>query len=140
MTKYTVASQRRAGRRENTTPAIWRGIGCLLILTVPFVSFVLAAATVQLGIDKQWPLPYQLMGYPAMPNLLWKVPGFVPVLAFIQSQRDLYAVLTVTVVYVVALGALISLMYSIIYRLVGPSRYGPLDVPPPSIKVKRYKR
>jgi hypothetical protein len=140
MTKYTVASQRRAGRQQQATPAIWRGIGCLLILVVPFISYVLAAATVQLAVDKQWPMPYQLMGYPVMPNLLWKVPGFVPVLAFIQAQRNLYAVLTVTVVYVVALGTLISLVYSIIYRLVGPSRYGPLDVPPPSIKVKRYKR
>ncbi len=140
MTKYTVASQRRAVRQQNTTPAIWRGIGCLLILVVPFISFVLAAATVQLGVDKQWPMPYQLMGYPIMPDLLWKVPGFVPVLAFIQDQRNLYAVLTVTIVYIVALGTLISLVYSIIYRLVGPSRYGPLDVPPPSIKVKRYKR
>ncbi len=140
MTKYTVASQRRAVRQQNTTPAVWRGIGCILILFVPFISFILAAATVQLGVDQQWPLPYQLMGYPVMPALLWKVPGFVPVLAFIQAQRNLYAVLTVTIVYIVALGALISLMYSLVYRLVGPSRYGPLDVPPPNIKVKRYKR
>ena len=140
MTKYTVASQRRAVRQQQATPAIWRGIGCLLILAVPLISFILAAATVQFGMDHQWPLPYQLIGYPVMPNLLWKVPGFVPVLTFIQAQNNLYAVLTLTVVYVVALGTLISLIYAIIYRLVGPSRYGPLDVPPPSIKVKRYKR
>jgi hypothetical protein len=140
MTKYTVASQRRAVRQQQATPAIWRGIGCILILAVPFISFVLAAATVQFAVDKQFPMPYQLMGYPIMPDLLWKVPGFVPVLAFLQGQKDLYAVMMVTLVYVIALGAFISLVYSIIYRLVGPSRYGPLDVPPPSIKVKRYKR
>ena len=140
MTKYNVASQRRAVRRQRQLPAIWRGIGCLFILTVPVISFILAAATVQIAVDQQWPMPYQLMGYPIMPKLLFKIPGLVPLLTFIQAQRNLYAVLMITVVYIVIIGALISLVYSVVYKLMGPSRYGPLDVPPPSVKVRPYKR
>jgi hypothetical protein len=111
-----------------------------MILFVPVVSYILAAAGVQIAEDQQWPMPYQLMGVPVMPVLLWKIPGLVPILAFLQTQRNLYAILMVTIVIIVAISALISLTYSVIYRLVGPPRYGPLDVPQPSVRVKRYKR
>ncbi len=140
MTKYTVASQRRAQREEKTLPPIWRGIGCLLILFVPFMSYVFAAGTVQLAVSQNWPMPYQLMGYPVMPPLLFKSEGLTPILAFIQTQQDLYAILLITVIYIVAFGAVLSYVYSLVYKLVGPPRYGPLDAPPPRVAPKRYKR
>jgi hypothetical protein len=141
MTKYTTANQRRRQTpREEEVHAIWRGIGCLLILIVPTMSFFLATASLQLAVDQNWPMPYQLMGYPVMPDLLWKAAGLTSLLVFIQSQNNLYAVLTITLVYVVILSALVSLIYAFVYRYVGPSRYGPQDAPPPKIKVKRYKR
>jgi hypothetical protein len=141
MTKYTTANQRRRQTpREEELHAIWRGIGCLFILIVPTMSYFLAAASVQLAVDQNWPMPYQLMGYPVMPDLLWKAAGLTSLLVFIQSQNNLYAVLTVTLVYVVIFSALVSFIYAFVYRYVGPSRYGPQDAPPPKIKVKRYKR
>ncbi len=75
-----------------------------------------------------------------MPDLLWKVVGLTPLLAFIQSQNNLYAILTVTLLYVVVFSTLVSVVYAFVYRYVGPSRYGPQDAPPPNMKVKRYKR
>jgi hypothetical protein len=141
MTKYTTANQRRrATPREEEIHAIWRGIGCLLILIVPTMSYFLAVASVQLAVDQNWPMPYQLMGYPVMPDLLWKAAGLTSLLAFIQSQDNLYAVLAITLVYVVIFSALVSVIYAFVYRYVGPSRYGPQDAPPPKVKVKRYKR
>jgi hypothetical protein len=140
MTKYTNVSQRRSSKPRQEVHAVWRGIGCLLILIVPTLSFLLAAATIQLAVDQNWPMPYQLMGYPVMPDLLWKAAGLTPLLAFIQSQNNLYAILMVTLVYVVIFSALVSFIYAIVYRYVGPSRFGPQDAPPPKIKVKRYTR
>ncbi len=140
MTKYSVASQRRAAPRPEPVHAVWRGIGCLLILIVPVLSYLLAAATVKFAVSTDWPMPYQLMGYPLMPAYLRSVSGLAPVLDFIEKQRNLYAILLVAVVYIVAIGAFISLGYAVMYRFIGPPRYGPLDAPPPSVKVKRYKR
>lgn len=140
MTKYTVASQRRLRTREAQTHAVWRGIGCLLALIIPLMSWVLAVITVQAAVAGNWPVPYQLMGYPIMPLALWKVPGLVPVLAFIQTQQNLYAILAVTLSYVILAGGVMSVVYAIVYRFVGPSRYGPYDAPPPRIRVGRYKR
>jgi len=141
MTKYTNASQRRrSGPKQPEIHAVWRGIGCLLILIVPTISFFLGIASIQLAVDQNWPLPYQLMGYPVMPDLLWKLAGLTPILGFIQSQNNLYAILMVTLVYVVFFSALVSFIYAFVYRYVGPARYGPQDAPPPKVKVKRYTR
>ena len=141
MAKYSTYQQRRrvTDTKKPLNP-VWRSIGCLLIIIVPTVSYILAAATVQLAVNQNWPMPYQLMGYPVMPDLLWKAGGLTPLLGFIQSQNNLYAVLMVTLVYIVAFSALVSFIYAFVYRYVGPSRYGPQDAPPPKLKVKRYKR
>ncbi len=140
MTKYTSAAQRRVTPRPQGPHPIWRGIGCLMFLIIPLISYLLAAMTVQIALDQNWPMPYQLMGYPSMPPLLWAISSLAPVWAFIEGQKDLYAVLGIAVVYIVVFGAILSLGYALVYRLVGPPRYGPLDAPPPRVSVKRYKR
>ncbi len=140
MTKYTLASRRRPTAEVPQTHAAWRGIGCVLILVVPLISWALAVLTVQLATSENWPLPYQLMGNPVMPAFLWKVPAFWPVLGFLQGQENLYAIIFVTVAYTIIAGALMSVVYAVIYRFVGPPRYGPQDAPPPKISVRRYKR
>jgi hypothetical protein len=139
MTKYTVASQRRARTEERTLSPIWRGIGCLLIVLIPVVSYLLAVWIVGLAVQQNWPMPYQLMGFPNLPAVLSST-GLAPVVDFIESRQDLYAILLITIVVIVVLGTLLSLIYSVIYRVVGPPRYGPLDAPPPKVGIKRYKR
>jgi hypothetical protein len=141
MTKYSTAQQRRrVTDSEKPLHPIWRGIGCLLIIIIPVLSYILAFATVQLAIAQNWPMPYQIMGYPVMPVLLWKDVGITPLLSFIQSQNNLYAVLAFSLFYIIFFSTLVSFGYALIYRFAGPSRYGPLDAPPPKVKVKRYTR
>ena len=140
MTKYTIASQRRAQREKQTASPIWRGVGCLLIVGVPLLSYVMAVLIVQLAVSLNWPMPYQLMGYPVMPTLLSKLQGLVPVVAFIEAQQNLYAILLIAIILIVALGTLLSILYSLIYKYMGPPRYGPTDMPPPKAVPKRYKR
>jgi hypothetical protein len=140
MTKYTLASQRRARRQQQAISPVWRGVGCFLILIVPLGSYLLAAMTVSVAVSQNWPMPYQLMGYPVMPALLFKLPGLVPILTFIQAQQYLYATLLIAVIYIVAFGTLISFVWAIGAKYMGPPRYGPLDAPPVKVTAKRYKR
>jgi hypothetical protein len=44
------------------------------------------------------------------------------------------------ILYTIGISGLLSVVYSVLYRFVGPPRYGPLDVPQPQVKVGRYKR
>ncbi len=140
MTKYTVAQERRAREAKERGSPIWRGIGCLMILFVPVLSYFLATMLVQVAVDQKWPLPYQLMGYPEVSKDLLKISSLTPLWNFIGAQANLYATLMFTVLFIVGIGALISFGYAMVYRFVGPPRYGPLDAPPPKIRTKAYKR
>ncbi len=140
MTRYMRASHRGPTTQKPPTPPVWRGIGCLLMIIVPVLSWVLAFQAVEWASSSKWQLPYQLMGHAVTPAILWKVPYLPAALAFIERQPHLYMTLLVTFLFVVALSALLSALYSFLYRLVGPPRLGPFDVPQPEIKVGRYKR
>jgi hypothetical protein len=138
MTRYSTSPPRRAAPRQ--THAIWRGIGCILLLIVPLIAWVLSVITVRTAVDGGWPLPWQLLGYPALPPGLWNVRALAPVLAFIQRQQNLYLIVVVAIAYTIAIAGVLSLGYALFYQIVGPPRYGPLDVPQPRYKVGRYKR
>ncbi len=142
MTKWNVADRRDRLNQpaQPQTHVIWRGIGCLLMLIVPIMAFILATITISLAVTAGWPLPYQLLGTPVMPADLWKIQAITPVLGFIESQNNLYAILLVTVLFIVFLSAVLTFIYAVMYRIVGPSRYGPLDAPPPRVKARGYKR
>lgn len=142
MTKWSAADRRSriADQELKQTHVIWRGIGCLLMLIIPIISYILAMFTVSAGLDAGWPMPYQLLGNPVMPAALWNLGILDPLLGLIQSQANLYAILAVAVLYIVFFSALIAFLYAVLYRLVGPSRYGPLDAPPPRVRAQRYRR
>jgi hypothetical protein len=140
MGKYSSLSQRRSPPKPDQPHAIWRGIGCLMIVIVPLMSFGLAWITTNVAIQQRWPLPSELTGYPVMPALLWNLQGLNPILAWIQSIDNLYLLAAMTALYTVILGAVISFIYAVIYRFVGPPRLGPLDVERPRVKVKKYTR
>lgn len=139
MTKYSSYNQRVEPKPEHPH-AIWRGIGCLMIVIVPIMSYGLAAITANIAFAQNWPLPYQLLGRPVTPSFLWSLPGLVPILAAIESIDNLYLLLALTLLYIVVLGAIISFGYALVYQIAGPPRLGPLDVERPDIKVKKYKR
>jgi len=139
VTRYSVV-RHEPKKRTDQTHAIWRGIGCLLALIVPMMSWLLATGTLLLAFRQGWPLPYQLLGYPVLPEGLWKIPAFWPILSFIGRQQHLYMTLVLALMYIIVISAVLSLAYSLVYRFVGPPRYGPLDMPQPKIKIGRYKR
>ena len=140
MTRYSAASRRPSTKRTDQTPAIWRGIGCILLLIVPLTAWVLAIGTVQLALRNGWPLPQQFLGYAELPEWLWDIPALWTILGYVSRQPHLYMTIVFTILYTIAISGLLSVVYSIIYRFVGPPRYGPLDLPQPQVKVGRYKR
>lgn len=119
---------------------IWRGIGCLIMLIVPAISLGLSSILVQMAPSFGIQLPAELVGYPIMPPFLFQVPGLVGLLSWIQGRNNLYAILLGTFMVTVVLAGVLALLYAFIYRLVGPPRYSGMDVPPSSVKVKKYKR
>ncbi len=119
---------------------VWRGIGCLMLVIIPVIAWILSTLLVELAPSYGISLPPELLGPPAIPSFLFQVPGLVGLLSWIQRQNNLYAILLGTFLLSVLLMGLVALGYSFLYRLFGPPRYGPLDVPPPKVKARKYRR
>jgi len=90
---------------------IWRGLGFLLAIIAPIMAYAGAVLLVDENWKRGWvPIPSSLIGPPGYQNV--------------------FLVIVVTLVLLLFLYALFSLIYMVIYRLVGPSKYTPLDAPP----------
>lgn len=121
--------RREEKTRERPTNPIWRGIGCLLILITPIVSFAIANEIMLSGtIQNYIYLPPALRYSVTLPLIGTSVPYF-------------YGTLALTVAVMVALFAVFFVLYSVLYSILGPSPYGPTDVPPvrPRRKVKKSR-
>lgn len=139
MGKYS-SSSRRPPPKPQGPHDIWRGIGCLMILIIPAISIAIGYETVNYAIEKGWALPYQLMGYPSLPSFFYRSNGLIQVFGPLTTVKNLYTYIAVSIAYMVLIGGIISVVYAIMYRFIGPSQYGPTDAPPPKIKTKRYTR
>ncbi|HUH96397.1 MAG TPA: hypothetical protein VLZ89_03505 [Anaerolineales bacterium] len=139
MGKYSPNTFRPPPPRVERPHPVWRGIGCILMILVPILSFALAEITIQSSWAQKY-IPYQLLGYPVMPASLWKLGFLNPILGFLQSLPNLYGIVIFLLFYALLIGALVSVASAFLYRFVGPPRFGPQDAEPPKIRVRSYRR
>ena len=139
MGRYKATSSRdlsRKGRREHP---VWRGIGCLIIIIVPVLSF----ATASIVFDWLYNLgriPNEFLTTPQIPDWLWISPVLAQTYGFLFARFGITAKLMMSVVFILIIGGFFSVFYALMYRAVGPSRYSPVDAPPSRKKTKKYKR
>ena len=94
---------------------IWRGIGCLLMVLFPVLAYAGAVLLVRENARKHWILvPGELTG------------------SFVVHYlgRVYFLEIAVTLLLLILGFSLLMVLYAMIYRLIGPPRYGPFDVPP----------
>ena len=107
---------------------IWRGIGCLMILIGPFVAFATAHIILDMNVDQGWfPIPGEFSAPLTLPGIGYTIDHF-------------FADLIGTGVLLLIGFAVIMIIYSIIYSVMGPPRYGPLDAPPVRERGKYLRR
>ena len=140
MGKYSSSSRQAPKPKREDTHIIWRGIGCLMMIIVPAISIAAAVETIKYGLDHNWAIPYQLLGVATLPDIFYKSSGLMTIFGPLTRIPNLYAYAATSLLYMVLLGGMISVIYAAVYRVVGPSRWGPTDAPPPKIKTKRYTR
>ena len=141
MGKYSARETRQPLKDKDRGPhAVWRGIGCLMILLIPILSIALGVVTIDIMIAREWSIPYPLVSKPAMPDFVFKLSILRLITAPIRQIDHFYGYAAAGLTYMIAIGGLMSFVYALVYRAVGPARYGPFDAPPPKIKTKRYTR
>ena len=115
---------------------IWRGIGCFFILLVPIMSY--AGADLFIRYNRWFPLPNDLLQPILLPySNLPQLDGWIAMLNGYLG-RLIYAHLFFTVVFIFLGFGVFSVLYSFLYRFVGPPRYGRFDSPP--LKPDRRRR
>lgn len=140
MGKYQSSVVKTSRQKVKEPHFAWRGIGCLMMIIIPIISITAGYETIKYGLDHNWTIPYQLLGTPGFPDFFYKSSGLMKLVSPIAATPHFYAYAAASFLYMILLGGIVSFAYAIVYRIVGPSRYGPLDVPPPNIKFKKYKR
>ena len=128
---------------------IWRGIGCVMIVLIPIMSYLIGDFLT--NDFEQVRIFFNQMSFfrKNVDLLAWidPVANAVPqirdqMLAFKTTLAEsitpipyFWGKMLITFVLSMILFALLSILYSIIFKLTGPSPYGQLDVKP-----ERYKR
>lgn len=112
---------KRVERKWRIHP-IWRGIGCFMVLLIPVMSYAAAHFLVLYNLEEGWfPIPREFTGPVAYPYL--------------------YAKLMVAAVVMVTLFGIFTLVYTMIYSMLGPPQYGPLDATPKdAVRDQRARR
>jgi len=118
---------------------IWRGIGCLIIIIVPILSFAAASVSMPFFLNRGL-VPNELLFTPEIPRWLWYAPVFAQIIQYLFGRFAIFATLILTFIFIIILGGIFSVIYATMYRMVAPSRYGPLDAPPSKGKTKKYSR
>ena len=137
MSKYM--KYHRKSKPKKQVPPLWRGIGCIMMLAVPILSYVVGYAFLQEAKRRHW-VPPELLGYYQFPDWVWDIPILETVVRFLSNIKDGTAMVIFFFVTFLLLTGLVSFLYTVFYQLVGPARYSELDAPPASRRTREYKR
>jgi hypothetical protein len=129
MSKYQ-SRERGSIPKPEIHPA-WRGIGFLLILIIPVISYAAASVFIDVALAQGWTLPYELMGFPTFDPLVYTIPVVSGVAIWLANYNNFYILMLFTFLFMFVLGGVIGFVYSAMYRVFGPPRYSPLDEPAP---------
>lgn len=140
MGRYTSYQKQSGPVRRGEVHPVMRGIGCILLVIIPLLSYGTAILLVNYAVKKGWPIPPDWLGTPHIYPLLLKLQGLQVVWNFISLQTNLMANLFFAVAIAIVIFGVISILYGTLFRVMGPPQYGPTDEPPIRVKVKRYKR
>jgi hypothetical protein len=122
MGKYSKYRYTQVKERKWKVHPIWQGIGLAFLLMVPLMSFAGATLLVRQNFKVGWiQVPAELMKFYNTPQLATISP---------EWARIYYLDIAVAVAFMVLGFGILSIIYSILYSALGPSRYGPVDSPP----------
>jgi len=126
--KYSEYQYRQVKERRWDVHPIWRGIGFIMLLLLPLISFSAAVLVIRANQEQKWfSPPEDLSGYFETPQLA----RFAP-----ELERVYYMDLVLTFLFIVLGFGIFTVIYSFMWSQLGPSRYGPVDSPP----IKKSRR
>ena len=118
---------------------IWRGVGCILAVVAPLVSFGLTILAIPPLLSTGL-VPLELLNPIRFPDWVFNVPVLTDIAAFLGGINYLGLGIITFIVILILLTGIFSLIYVSIIQVIGPPRYSEIDAPPTRHKTKRYTR
>lgn len=129
------SQQFQRGRQERPWKVhpVWRGIGCVLLLIIPIMSWYATALFLQS--NTKVVLPPELTRVVVIPatHIQQVDKVIIQVNHYFDSTKFVFGQVFFTIIFSVIGFGVLALLYSILYRIAGPPRYGPFDVPPDKV-------
>jgi len=119
-------------KKKKELSAGWRGIGCLLMIFLPVVSYYGAFLLLKMpaiGSVFAGAMPKLYISIP-LPSALYKITFMTGLWRWVETQNTLLVSFILGSLILVLLFTFVSAIYSIMYRAVAPPKYGPTDAPP----------
>lgn len=123
MRQYSSAGNQPKERAKEPHP-IWRGIGLIMMVMIPLVSFALADVLLQKGRERGIRIPVELQRH------VIDIPLYGPI-------RDIYAVLVLAAAITLVLFALFTIINAAVYRASSKKTYRVFESEPQKFKKKR---
>ena len=130
--------KRKSVEKPKQNP-IWRGIGCIIMILLPLVTFGLTVLFTPMIAATGLP-PTSLVGRVNLPGWAFQLPVSRDIAIFIWGINNLWLGLIVFFVILLLLSGISSVIYTAVLQVIGPPRYGEMDVPPSTYKPKKYTR
>lgn len=126
--------RREQAQRPWKVNPVWRGIGCIMFLLIPIMSWV--GSTMFLQSNKKIILPWELSTVIAIPytHVTEIDKLIVPINQYFASIHLVFGQLFFTIIITFIGYGVLAFIYSLLYKIAGPPRYGPFDVPPNSVR------
>ncbi|RPI29735.1 MAG: hypothetical protein EHM70_15445 [Chloroflexota bacterium] len=129
MAKYSKYGYKQVKERRWEVHPIWRGIGCVFIALIPIMSYTGAVMMVRANLTRHWvPIPAEYYGGINLAQIY----AYLPVVRSVLPKLGMiyYAdLLLMGVLLIIGFGAL-SVLYSLLYRVMGAEVHSPVDAPP----------
>jgi hypothetical protein len=140
MGKYNTFTQKELPKK-NQTHEIWKNLGCLMMVLIPIISIAAGYETVNWMVENHIKgIPVQWLGIPRLPAFIYRSSGLKTLFLWMTDIPNLYAYAAASILYMVIISSVVSVAYTTVYSMIGPSRYGPLDAPPQDVKVTKKSR
>jgi hypothetical protein len=107
---------------------IWRGIGCILILIIPIMSWYATTIILRSYLSRLFPLTFYKVFFVPYSHISEIDKVITQVNQYLLGSKLVFGQVFLTIILSVIGFGILAFVYAILYRLVGPPRYGPFDV------------
>jgi hypothetical protein len=132
MSRRGYTTSRSAPDANDQIHPVWRGIGCLMLVIIPVMSFALSVILLDQNAIQGWfEIPNELDRLPVPDFMTDVLPNWI--------TGDFYAKLLLTVVFSLLIFGVFTIFYSLVYRMSGGYATSPTDAPPIKRKARKSR-